>query len=136
MSPNKPALLFFTSASSGRARRMESLLAVVAHRERGRLGVVSVDAEASRALADALGVTEIPTLVLLRDRRAVARIEGRATGAQIDAMIGAHVHGDDEAVAILYRLRTELQTWKNQPVALKAVEQLIGEFEAAAEGAA
>jgi thioredoxin-like negative regulator of GroEL len=135
MSPNKPALLFFTSASSGRARRMESLLAVVARRERGRLRVVSVDAEASRALADALGVTEIPTLVLLRDRRAVARIEGRATGAQIDAMIRAHVHGDDEAVAILYRLRTELQTWKNQPAALKAVEQLIGEFEAAAEGA-
>jgi thioredoxin-like negative regulator of GroEL len=74
-SPDVPALPFFTSATSGPARRMESLLAVFAHRERGRLRVVTVDADASRALADVLGVTEIPTLVLLRGRRAVASEE-------------------------------------------------------------
>jgi thioredoxin-like negative regulator of GroEL len=128
-----PALLFFTSATSGPARRMESLVAVFAHRERGRLRVVTVDADASRALADVLGVTEIPTLVLLRGRR-VARIEGRATGQQVDAMIGAHVPNVDETLGILYRLRTAWQTRKNQPAALKAIEQLIGEYEAHAEG--
>jgi thioredoxin-like negative regulator of GroEL len=107
---------------------------VFAHRERGRLRVVTVDADASRALADVLGVTEIPTLVLLRGRRAVARIEGRATGQQVDAMIGAHVPNVDETLGILYRLRTAWQTRKNQPAALKAIEQLIGEYEAHAEG--
>jgi thioredoxin-like negative regulator of GroEL len=129
-----PALLFFTSASSGPARRMESLLAVVARRERGRLRVVPVDADASKALADALGVTEIPTLVLFRDRRAVARIEGRATAPQVNAMISTHVPDRDEALEILYRLRAECEARKNQPAVLKAIEQLIEEYEAKAEG--
>ena len=129
-----PALLFFTSPSSGPARRMESLLAVVARRERGRLRLVPVDADASRALADALGVREIPTLVLLRDGRAVARIEGRATRPQIDAMIGAHVRDGEEALGILYRLRSEWEARTNRPAVLKAIEQLIGEYEAKAAG--
>jgi thioredoxin 1 len=133
-SPDMPALLFFTSAASGPARRMESLLAVIARRERGRLRVVTVDADASRALADALGVTEIPTLVLLRDRQAVARIEGRASGRQVAAMISAHVPDRDEALGILYRLRTAWEARKNQPAALIAIEQLIEEYEAKAEG--
>jgi thioredoxin 1 len=133
-SPDMPALLFFASASSGPARRMESLLAVVARRERGRLRLVPVDADASRALADALGVREIPTLVLLRDGRAVARIEGRATRPQIDAMIGAHVRDGEEALGILYRLRSEWEARTNRPAVLKAIEQLIGEYEAKAAG--
>jgi thioredoxin 1 len=133
-SPDMPALLFFTSPSSGPARRMESLLAVVARRERGRLRLVPVDADASRALADALGVREIPTLVLLRDGRAVARIEGRATRPQIDAMIGAHVPDGEEALGILYRLRSEWEARTNRPAVLKAIEQLIGEYEAKAAG--
>jgi thioredoxin-like negative regulator of GroEL len=132
-SPDTPALLFFTSVTSGPARRMESLLAVVAHRERGRLRVVTVDTDASRALADALGITEIPTLVLLRDRQAVARLEGRATGQQVDAMISAHVPDVDEALGILYRLRADWEARRSQPAALKAIDQLIEEYEAKAE---
>jgi thioredoxin-like negative regulator of GroEL len=107
---------------------------VVARRERGRLRLVPVDADASRALADALGVREIPTLVLLRDGRAVARIEGRATRPQIDAMIGAHVADGEEALGILYRLRSEWEARTNRPAVLKAIEQLIGEYEAKAAG--
>jgi thioredoxin-like negative regulator of GroEL len=132
-SPDVPTLLFFTSATSGPARRMESLLAVIERRERGKLRVVPVDADASRALADAFGVTELPTLVLLRDRRAVARIEGRATGPQVDAMISAHAPDGDETLGILYRLRTAWEARRNEPASLKAIEQLIGEYEAKAE---
>jgi predicted nuclease with TOPRIM domain len=36
-------------------------------------------------------------------------------------------------LATLYRLRTEWQTRKNQPAALKAIEQLIEEYEAKVE---
>jgi thioredoxin 1 len=128
-SSDMPALLFFTSAGSGPARKMESVLAVVTRRERDRLRVVPVDVDASRALADTLGVTKIPTLVLLRDRRAVARIEGRATAPQIDAMIRAHLPDGDEALGVLYRLRRRLEGRTNQPGALQAVEQLIEEYE-------
>jgi thioredoxin-like negative regulator of GroEL len=86
-----PALLFFTSVRSGPARRMESLLTTLIRKERGRLKVVTVDADASPAFAHALGVADVPTLVLVRGRRPVGRIEGRASGPQIEAMIRPHL---------------------------------------------
>jgi thioredoxin-like negative regulator of GroEL len=83
----KPILLFFTKRTSGPARRMESLMAHVARKERRRLTVVSVDADENAALAERLSVEQIPTLVLVEGRCAIGRIEGRATGGQIDALI-------------------------------------------------
>lgn len=80
-------LLFFTRKTSGPARRMESLIAHVARKERQRLRVVSVDADANSDLADRLDVTEIPTIVLVREDAPVGRLEGRATGGQIDELI-------------------------------------------------
>src|SRR5262245_43765922 len=56
----KPVLLFFTRRTSGPGRRMESLIAHVARKERRRLTVVSVDADANIGLAEKLAVTEIP----------------------------------------------------------------------------
>jgi thioredoxin-like negative regulator of GroEL len=83
----KPILLFFTQRTSGPARRMESLIAHVARKERTRLKVVSVAADENVELAERLSVEQIPTLVLVADRSAVGRLEGRATGGQIDALI-------------------------------------------------
>jgi len=83
----KPILLFFTKRTSGPARRMESLIAHVARKERRRLTVVAVDADENVELAERLSVEEIPTLVLVEGRSAIGRIEGRATGGQIDALI-------------------------------------------------
>jgi thioredoxin-like negative regulator of GroEL len=84
-------LLFFTSERSGPARRMESLLAQLAHRERGRLRVSPVDADASPALLRHFGVTEVPTLVFLAEGRPVARLEGRASAPEIDALLARHL---------------------------------------------
>jgi thioredoxin-like negative regulator of GroEL len=81
-------LLFFTTARSGPGRRMESLLAQLARKERERLRVSRVDAEESAQLA---GIAEIPTLVLLVDRKPVARIEGRASSPEIVAMLDGHL---------------------------------------------
>ena len=61
----KPILLFFTKRTSGPARRMESLIAHVARKERRRLTVVSVDADENVELVERLDVEEIPTLVLV-----------------------------------------------------------------------
>jgi len=89
--PRKPILLFFTTRTSGPARRMESLIAHVARKQRQRLTVLSVDANEKPELAECLAVEKIPTLVLVRGSSAVGRIAGRATGGQIDALIDGSV---------------------------------------------
>src|SRR5215831_5052307 len=83
----KPILLFFTKRTSGPARRMESLIAHIARKERRRLTVVSVDADENADLVERLAVEQIPTLVLVEGRSTIGRLEGRATGGQIDALI-------------------------------------------------
>ena len=87
----QPLLIFFSSARSGPSRRMESLLAHIARKERERLRVVQVDLEHRRELARRLSVERAPTLVLVRERRQVARIEGRASVPRIEAMLERHL---------------------------------------------
>jgi thioredoxin-like negative regulator of GroEL len=66
---------------------MESLLAHVAHKERERLKVRRVDAEAHPQLVRKFGVDKVPTLVFVRDKRIVDRIDGRASMPQIEALL-------------------------------------------------
>lgn len=73
------------------SRRMESLVAWVKVTQKRRLRVIDVDADAHPALTRELDVSEIPALVLIKDHRIVGRIEGRATGRQIDALIRPHL---------------------------------------------
>jgi thioredoxin-like negative regulator of GroEL len=75
---------------------MESLLAHIARKERHRLRVVQVDLEERRDVAEKLGVEAAPTLVLMRQKRLVARIEGRASAPRIEQMLAQHL---DEAAA-------------------------------------
>ena len=70
---------------------MESLLAQLAHRERGRLRFSPVDFDASPTLASHFGVTEVPTLVLLDDDTPVARLEGRASAPEIEELLSDHL---------------------------------------------
>ncbi|MDX6513716.1 MAG: Thioredoxin [Gaiellaceae bacterium] len=69
---------------------MESLLAHIARKERHRLRVVQVDVEERRDLAEKLAVASAPTLVLMRARQPVARLEGRASAPRIEAMLERH----------------------------------------------
>ena len=92
-----PLLLFFTDQRSGPARRMESLLAHLARKERDRLRVSLVEAEKSPELRAALDVNEIPTLVLIKNRRTVARLEGRASAPQIERLLAPHLERRDAA---------------------------------------
>ena len=85
MSHDKPLLVFFTSQRSGPARRMESLLAHLARKERMRVRVMRVDVEAQPDLADKFRVREVPTLVLVKRKRAVDRIAGRASAPAIES---------------------------------------------------
>ena len=86
-----PTLLFLRNRQSGASRRMESLVAWVKVTQKRRLRVVEVDVERHPALARELEVTEFPSLVLIKDRCVVGRLEGRATGRQIEDLIRPHL---------------------------------------------
>jgi thioredoxin-like negative regulator of GroEL len=87
----RPQLVFFTSPRSGPARRMESLVAHLARKERGRLRVIQVDVDGAPAVAEKLGVKDVPTLVLVVERKAVARLTGRVSAPKIEAMLDQHL---------------------------------------------
>jgi thioredoxin-like negative regulator of GroEL len=82
-----PALVFVSRRQDGASRRMQSLVAWVKVTQKKRLRVVEIDADSSPTLLDRLGVTTVPSLVLIEDRRVVGRLEGRATGRQIDELV-------------------------------------------------
>ena len=62
---SRPLLVFFTSTRSGPARRMESLVAHIARKERDRLRVIQVDVDQRSDLVEKLRVESVPTLVLV-----------------------------------------------------------------------
>jgi thioredoxin 1 len=87
----KPLLVFFWSERSGPARRMESLLAHLARKERTRLRVMRVDVDEQPELAERFGIVDVPTLVLVKGKRVVDRIEGRASVPAIENMLTPHL---------------------------------------------
>jgi thioredoxin-like negative regulator of GroEL len=86
-----PLLVFFWSERSGPARRMESLLAHLARKERTRLRVMRVDIQQQPELAEQFRVADVPTLVLVKGKRAVDRIDGRASAPAIESMLEPHL---------------------------------------------
>jgi thioredoxin-like negative regulator of GroEL len=95
-----PLLVFFTSRRSGPARRMESLLAHVARKERGRLRVSKVDVDDRPDLAERFRVGEAPSLALVVERRVVSRLDGRATAPRIESMLAPHLGETEPAEAV------------------------------------
>jgi thioredoxin 1 len=84
---DRPQLVFFTSRRSGPARRMESLLAHIARKEREHLDVKRVDVDERPDIAQRFRVDQVPALVLVKDRRVVARLDGRVTTPRIEEML-------------------------------------------------
>jgi thioredoxin-like negative regulator of GroEL len=70
---------------------MESLVAHIARKERHRLRVMQVDVDQRADLVEKLAILHVPTLVLVVARKAVARIDGRASAPKIEAMLEAHL---------------------------------------------
>ncbi len=100
MAPNeRPLLVFFTSRRSGPARRMESLLAHIARKERGRLRVSKVDVDERPEVAERFQVQQVPALTLVVEKRVVERIDGRATAPRIESMLEPHLGEAEVAVA-------------------------------------
>ena len=75
---------------------MESLVAWIKVTQKKRLRVVDLDADRRPELASHLGVRTTPTLVVLEEGEIVGRLEGRATGRQIDDLIRPHVSEESD----------------------------------------
>jgi thioredoxin-like negative regulator of GroEL len=84
-------LVFVRRYSSGASRRMESLVAWVKVTQKRRLDVMELDADRHSTLVAKLGVRTAPSLVLVKDSRVVGRLEGRASGRQIEELIRPYV---------------------------------------------
>lgn len=99
LTDDRPLLVFFWNERSGPARRMESLIAHIAHKERDRLRVTRVDVARRPDLAERFGVADVPVLVLVKDKRVAARIDGRASAPRIERMIEPHLAPAAQAAA-------------------------------------
>jgi thioredoxin 1 len=87
----KPLLVFFSTKRSGPARRMDSLVDHLARKERDRLRVVRVDVEEDPTTARRFRVGTVPTIVLVKNKRTVARVEGRAKANEIEELVEPHL---------------------------------------------
>jgi thioredoxin 1 len=70
---------------------MESLLAHLARKERSRLRVARIEVDQSPEWTERLRVDVIPTLILVKDRKPVDRLEGRVSAPQIERMLASHL---------------------------------------------
>ena len=93
----KPLLVFFSAKRSGPARRMDSLLDHLARKLRDRLRVLSVDVDEDPATARRFRVRKVPTLVLVKDKITVARVEGRARATDIEGLVEPYLPADRES---------------------------------------
>jgi thioredoxin-like negative regulator of GroEL len=59
--------------------------------------VERVDIDEQPALAERFRVSEVPSLVLVKHRRVVGRLEGRSTAPQIEALIDRHLRAETAA---------------------------------------
>lgn len=90
--PSELVVVLVTRPTSGVGRRMESLLAQLQLRTRSRLRVRILDADAQPELVGRLAVSEIPSIVVVKDRRPVEVIGGRATFAEIERAVWPFTH--------------------------------------------
>jgi len=70
---------------------MESLMAHLARKERERLRVTAIDINEEPELAERFNVRTVPTLALVKGKRVVERLEGRASAPRIERMIEPHL---------------------------------------------
>ena len=66
-------------------------MAHLARKERARLRVTSVDVNQQPELAERFMVKTVPTLALVKGKRVVERLEGRASAPRIERMLEPHL---------------------------------------------
>jgi len=74
---SQPGLVFFSSGSDGRSRRVEGFLAQVLQRRanHGTFKLYSVDIDKHPELAERFKIQGVPVLVVIEDKREQGRLE-------------------------------------------------------------
>jgi hypothetical protein len=85
----RPRLLFFTTPTSGPCRKAESWIAQILQHRRNhqRIKLVTVDVASQPELKERFRVERLPTLVLVEERTAKARLESPRGVKDITAML-------------------------------------------------
>ena len=78
VSPYPPRLVFFCSKASGRSRRVEGYLSQVLQRRHNHesFEVLKVDVDENAELVERFEVDEVPTIVVVEDKRVRGRLAG------------------------------------------------------------
>ena len=84
-----PRLVLFTASTSGQCRRVEGWIAQVLQHRRNHLRVklVTVDAQAQPELLEHFPVERLPTLVVVEEKLAKARLECPRGTREIASML-------------------------------------------------
>ena len=95
-----PLLLFFLSRRSGPARRIDSIVATIAYKQRERIRFTRVDIDERPDLAARYEVTSVPAVVILSRGEVVGRLDRVAKGPQLHRFIDSHLKtGQDMPVS-------------------------------------
>jgi thioredoxin-like negative regulator of GroEL len=92
--PAKPRLVFFHSKLCGRCRRVEGFIAQVLQRRKnhGTFSLVQVDIEERPDLAERFRIDEVPTLLVVADRRVRGRLSHPRGCRDIEDMLKPWLH--------------------------------------------
>jgi thioredoxin-like negative regulator of GroEL len=90
----KPGLVFFHSSLSGHCRRVEGFLAQVLQRRRNHdtFTLYRVDDRARPDLVERFGVSLLPTLVVVEDKRVRGRLERPRGCREIEEFLSPWLH--------------------------------------------
>ena len=90
----RPRLVFFTDAQSGRSRRVEGYLSQVLQRRRNHdsFELLNVDVAENAELAERFRVKEVPTIVVVEDKRVRGRLESPRGCRDIEQLLAPWLH--------------------------------------------
>lgn len=87
MKSNIPVLIDFWAPWCGPCRMMGPIIEQLAEEYEGKAKVGKVNVDEEGELLQAFGVTSIPTIVLVKDGKAVKQVVGARPKAEVEAML-------------------------------------------------
>jgi thioredoxin 1 len=85
----QPVVLSFTASWSGSSSIMHAIVADMAERFAGRVTIARIDADGSTRIAERLGVSSIPTVLIFSEGEVVDMIEGMLSGNELAQKVSA-----------------------------------------------